>query len=206
MVAVIQMLLAENRSKTTPTFMSSQRTQTSGTTVTVTTPTSLTAGNLLVAVCYRNDSTSTWTFPSGWTSFVTNTGRGIGYRVVTGTESSNYIFTCSTSGSLMGTILAFDSGVLDVAGTVGANLASSVAASVTAANNNSLLLALYSSNSTGSTVATAPAGFSLIDSYTSSFPIYWDFSNSISSGATGDVTCVFSPGTARGQLLVIGPS
>ena len=69
--------------------------------VTVTAPTSISTGNLLVAQI--SSGTNTFTLPSGWTSYETIPASGdapqiiIAYKYATSSEPSTYVFTPSTT-------------------------------------------------------------------------------------------------------------
>lgn len=76
---------------------------TSGTTITVTKPTSTASGDLLIAHLVVQDATASWTGLDGFTSINEVQGSGMAsricYKVADGTESDPFTFTTNANGS-----------------------------------------------------------------------------------------------------------
>lgn len=152
-----------NAARPQPTFVSSSinRTTTAGNTVTA--PTGIQNGDLLVAVLFNTGSTAEpITLPSGW-SRLTETETANNYFVLAtktaASESGNYTFTFDQAAANSVAILVYRNATrVNTVGTFGnAASATATAASITPTYTGTLC-AMFA-NETSSTVSTPPAGF-----------------------------------------------
>jgi len=188
-----------------PTFVSSSinRTTTAGNTVTA--PTGIQNGDLLVAVLFNTDPTAgPITLPSGW-SRLTETETANNYFVLAtktaASESGNYTFTFDQAAANSVAILVYRNATrVNTVGTFGnAASATATAASITPTYTGTLC-AMFS-NETSSTVSTPPAGFTqrALQSGTTAAMGVYDFANQAAS-ATSAASLVWS---VSGQVAAI---
>lgn len=137
-------------------FVASDTGRGSGGTLTINKPTGTQAGDILVAVVANAAfATSISSAPSGWSSWVTNSGQFIYYKVAGGSEPASYDWAWA-SGNTAGCIVTYRSGNVGVAGT---GASDSTALSITP-NATGTLLAFYCIlNNT--TVSSPPGGMTL---------------------------------------------
>lgn len=91
-----------------PDIASSVKTQSasSASTLVVTMPSGIVAGNLLVVILTLAGTTASgWTGPAGWTSLAGAQGHSIFYRIATGSETSTYTFTAPATAVLLASAL-----------------------------------------------------------------------------------------------------
>lgn len=72
----------------------------SASSIAVTMPSGIAAGDLLIVVLSHGTSLVTWGTPGGWTALAFGQSNAIFYRIATGSESSTYTFTPSVAGIL----------------------------------------------------------------------------------------------------------
>lgn len=188
-----------------PTFVSSSvsRTTTAGNTVTA--PTGIQDGDLLVAVLFNVDPTAEpITLPSGW-SRLTETETANNYFVLAtktaASESGNYTFTFDQAAANSIAILVYRNATrVNTVGTFGnASSATATAASITPTYTGTLC-AMFT-NETSSTVSTQPSGFTqrALQSGTTAAMGVYDLANQAAS-ATSAASLVWS---ASGQVAAI---
>ena len=157
------MLRAVSKSASAPIFISgnvANRT-TTGTTLTVNTPSGALSGDLLVACCIADDATDTFTLPSGWTSRQSANGRAIFSLTSYDGTTSSYTFTF-TSGTNRVQLLCFRYAQWGEIGIVGTSTTNPTAPGLSGVDfSDSLQLAMVSSTG-GSITYSTPAGFSEI--------------------------------------------
>lgn len=191
-----------------PTFVSSSANNASGaTSVTVTAPSGIQDGDLLVAITYTNAAAAITT-PSGF-SQLTNEQAANPYVVVStktaASESGNYTFNSSVSANFTAAILVYRNATrVNTVGSVN-RLASATASatSITPTYVGTLIAAFTHSNS-GATVSGAPSGMTLRASVSGppNFRAY-DLANQAAS-ATGNKGLLWSTsGTVSGLLLQV---
>lgn len=189
----------------TPTFVSSSinRTTTAGNTVTA--PTGIQNGDLLVAVLFNTDPTAEpITLPSGW-SRLTETETANNYFVLAtktaASESGNYTFTFDQAAANSIAILVYRNATrVNTVGTFGnASSATATAASITPTYTGTLC-AMFA-NETSSTVSTPPSGFTqrALQSGTTAAMGVYDLANQAAS-ATSAASLVWS---VSGQVAAI---
>jgi len=149
-----------------PAFVSASRAAASGSSVSISRPTGLSTGHVLVAVVRQKKTTAAVTPPAGWTlirSDSQSARSSLFFRVVTASEPSQYRFKVGTSAKLEGHILAY-SGVDPAdpvaASGVGSNTGTAsgptvVAPSLTPPLANTTYVAFWSAKASGLTVAAA---------------------------------------------------
>ncbi len=149
-----------------PAFVSASRAAAGGSSVSISRPTGLSTGHVLVAVVRQKKTTAAVTPPAGWTlirSDSQSARSSLFFRVVTASEPSQYRFKVGTSAKLEGHILAY-SGVDPAdpvaASGVGSNTGTAsgptvVAPSLTPPLANTTYVAFWSAKASGLTVAAA---------------------------------------------------
>jgi len=188
-----------------PTFVSSSvsRTTTAGNTVTA--PTGIQNGDLLVAVMFNVDpAAEPITLPSGW-SRLTETETSNNYFVLAtktaASESGNYTFTFNQAAANTIAILVYRNATrINTVGAFGnASSATATAASITPTYTGTLC-AMFA-NETSATVTTPPAGFTqrALQSGTTAAMGVYDLTNQAAS-ATSAASLVWS---ASGQVAAI---
>lgn len=159
MSGVLQSIIMSSKSTALPiTYVNvaSNFLSSSGTSLTINKPTDTADGDLMIMFIGGAFSGSqTWTFPSGWTAISGFTGGsgpalGIAYKVAS-SEGSSYTTTGTNSNRYSGHIVTYRNAAYDVASTRSTTL---IAPSVTTSAANSLIIAVYMTN-TG-TVNTNP--------------------------------------------------
>lgn len=191
---------------TTPTFVSYDifATTSSATSFTVNAPTSISSGNLLIAVANFNaGSAATLTAPSGWTVVNTTANRFFAHKVATGSEPSSYTFTTSVSAAGTVAVMNFSGAAIDVFGTTSAASTNPTAPSITLAQNNSLVLCAVTANASNNSVSVT--GFTQI--YERTAGSAQDISSkSFNSGATGTVATTATASGSRASLIGLKPN
>lgn len=193
-----------------PTFVSSSINRVSASTNTVTAPSGIQDGDLLVGLTYVG-GTATVTPPSGFSQIyadqLANPGATLNVKIAQ-SESGNYTFTASTSINFTATILVYRNAtaVNTVGGINRVNSATATALSVTPTNPG-ILLAAFSNSNGAATITTPPAGMTqrAVNAGASTPPnlAIYDVLNT-STGATGDKTLVWSTSaTVSGFLLQV---
>jgi hypothetical protein len=161
----------------------------SGTTLDITKPSSVAAGDLLVAVLVANN-TGGWNTLSGWTRLVnaaTDPSTSYQYKIANGTEPATLSFNCGSvraSGIVMRFTGAASTNVGSTAGS-SASTTPHVAPSVTITSNNSLVLSIFTTDNNNITWTGVRS--TVISAFTTecSFNISYDIVN---AGATGTLT------------------
>lgn len=175
-----------------PTIVSaSSTTVASGTSITINAPSSISSGNLLIAVV-ATTSTSTLATPSDWTLLTTAAGGEASYyKIASNNEPSNYTWTWTTSSVGCGLIVQVTGNSvmpLDAyGGQANASSANITAPSVTPRPKTDLLVNIYASN-TANTI-TVPASQNNIGGTTgNSRAIICGYQTLADTYATGTVT------------------
>lgn len=188
-----------------PTFVSSSVNRSTGTGNTVTAPSGIQNGDLLVAVLFNVDpNAEPITLPSGW-SRLTETETANNYFVLAtktaASESGNYTFTFDQAAANSIAILVYRNATrVNTVGTFGnASSATATAASITPTYTGTLC-AMFA-NETSSTVSTPPAGFTqrALQSGTTAAMGVYDLANQAAS-ATSAASLVWS---VSGQVAAI---
>ena len=199
-----------------------------GNSLTITKPTGLSAGDLLVCMLSGDTNTGVINTPSGWTAVTSNSSTYLMtksvYKVADSTDAAaaNFTFTRTQNSYLLGTLMritGFDSG--SIIGTSNSNIGGSGGSSfsittVTPSKANSLLIigasnvtATDPSTITGYSIATSnPTWTEISDNKTSSQVFGVAYATRPETTATGDITVSFSSSGdyARGaMILVINP-
>jgi hypothetical protein len=189
-------------------FISSSIIRSTPQNITVTAPSNIQDGDLLVSVAYYTGSRTITSYPSGFTQIFASTNSGGSLYVATKTasgESGNYTFnSSSTQGSATISILVYRN----------AKEASPLVGSITRADSNTSTAASISPTATGvligifgnkgtRTVVTSPSGMTQRAIQTGSAPslaLYDILPNP--AGATGNKTLVWSGSDDNVGLLV----
>jgi hypothetical protein len=156
-------------------------------TLDLTKPASVAVGDLLIAVLVAN-ATGGWTTLSGWTRLVNDIpdpSTSYQYRIADGTEPSTISFNCGTTRAC-GILMRFTGAASTYVGTTSSGTGTShVAPSVTITKDNSLVLAIFTSDQAGTTWTGARSN--VISAFTTqcSFNISYD---TVNTGATGTKT------------------
>jgi hypothetical protein len=173
--------------------------------VTTNAPSSISTGNLLIAVFNTTaGSALSLTVPSGWTLVNTTVNRFFAHKVASGSEPANYTFTTSSNFTAATcAIMNFSSAAIDVFGTTSAAGTNPTAPSITLAQDNSLVLCVVASNATSNSVSVS--GFTEI--YERTAASAQDVSSkSFNSGATGTVATTASSSGSRASLIGLKPN
>lgn len=177
----------------------------SSTSLQVSAPTAIAAGNLLVGLINCNAGVSlSLTAPSGWSVVNSSANRFIIYKEATGSEPATYTFTLSASPSVSTcSILNYTLGNLDAVGSSSNAGTDLPAPSVTVAKDKSLVLLIVSGN-TGNNTVTTPSGWTKRTERTTvaSQVIFERYFN---AGATGDIAQDGTFTAARSNLVAISP-
>lgn len=169
-------------------------------------PIGVAEGDLMVAAMQNSDGKNrTWTGDSGWTEVVDPNSQPnlrIAYKLATASEPGSYTFTCNNNGGIVsGAIVAYSGAVFETVGSVASMAAAGTisAPSITAAENNSLLIAAFASAEAFDIAA--PAGMTARSSSASS-PSFVIADESIDAGATGSRSTLCGA-TSAGVLIAI---
>lgn len=204
----ILMAAAGNAARPQPTFVSSSANNANAaTSVTVTAPSGIQDGDLLVAITYTNAAAAITT-PSGF-SQLTNEQAANPYTVVStktaASESGNYTFNSSVSANFTAAILVYrNATTVNTVGSV--NRLTSATASATSITPTYVgtLVAAFTHSNGGATVSGAPAGMTLRASVSGppNFRAY-DLANQ-AAAATGAKELLWSTsGSVSGILLQV---
>jgi len=199
-----------------PAFVSGSNNHTTGTSVSVTAPASIVAGNLLVAFMWGFGTTNTFTLDSGWTSAFqhnasTNEGATcVATKVATGSEPASYTFGLTGSGSGFNVSILQFSGASGLDGSVAlnamvTNTSTPSAPSVTPTKTPDTLVCCFGSAqpSTVSTPAGMTAGPNGIQSgYNNNYTFYEYISG---TSPTGSQSATWSMGPGSGLSFLIAP-
>lgn len=189
----------------------------SATSITITAPTTITSGNLLVAFIIHADTDVAQKFasiPSGWTQISTssaNTGSILAYyKTATGSEPASYTWSSATvSRAGTGIILNYSTAAWDTAGNPYRYQTNPMTltpnpTSLTVAQNDSIVFFAAGSEDSGKTIS-APSGYSTIVSQvggSGQSGALWLFNKSgVSAGSSGSPTTTLSS-TGQGYVLM----
>lgn len=172
-------------------------------------------GDLLLAFCWANNSTSTWSAP-GFASAVAAGDSAILWRVADGSEAATITFTRTGTTGVAGVRMVRITGAhatapIDVAGiSSSAAVATLALGTLTTTGSNELLVQFASRGTTTAGVtATPPASATeRFDSYTSGTGMPSAGGDEVvNAGATGSKTWTFtSAGPNRGGMVAIKPA
>jgi hypothetical protein len=189
-----------------------------GTSITITAPTTISSGNLLVAFICHTDTEVAQHFtsvPSGWTtvsfSGSNNASLVMYYKTATGSEPASYTWSGSTvSRSSCGIVLNYSNAAFDACSypykyqSAPPMTLAPVPSSLTASANKSIAFFVAGSEDTGKTVA-APSGYSTIVSQlggASQNGAIWVFNKTdVAAGSTGTPTTALNS-TGQGYVLL----
>ncbi len=204
----MQMLLGS--AEAPPEVMSYSSTDTAGassTTLTITKPSGVQEGDLLLAVmCGRGaGGGETWTGDTGWTEVV---DQGVwpilrvAWKIAGASEPASYSFTCSSSRQLGGGILRIARGAFDTIGAIGTSTttAAVVAPAITA--TGALLIGFFVND--GKNISfTTPAGMTAqFSDSDGNEPGFACFSERIAAGSTGTRSSTPSASANHAGVLV----
>ena len=152
----LRAVLKETVPSNFPQFQSSTTaSKASGATLTITKPSGVVAGDLLIAVLVANASGG-WNLLSGWTrlnNIVIDPSTSIQFRIADGTEGASFAFLGgSARGS--GTVMRFTGAgnpYIGAANSSATNTTPQIAPSITVAHNESLVLNIFTSDAAGTT-------------------------------------------------------
>lgn len=184
--------------------------------VTITAPTSITSGNILLAFLYNGVASGTFTYsgPTGWSQlFIFNTQAQGGpmacwVKTATGSEPANYGFSCVAS-FICGAILNVSGSANTLDGTPGITstntpTTSASAPSVTPVLTNDIWVVAY--GTTAGTTASTPTGFTLGPASASagneSIAVFYKALTSNSATGTAPSTLGASSDYTAGSFLV----
>lgn len=174
-----------------------------GLTLTITKPTGVISGDLLVAIVCAEDTTS-WSGDTGWTEVaeqVANPALRVAYKVAGASEPANYSFTLSIveDAGTSGAILAYRRGLFDAVGSF--NTSDPIVAPEITMSRPGILLAAYAVQNVST--FTVPSGMELRASDSNATkPSYAIFDQEVTDGATGSRSSTPSTGTNRGGILI----
>lgn len=172
------------------TFVNSAQTQnaSAGTSISISTPSAVAVGDLLVALLSSEGNCHPWNQPTGWTLVTDSTYRDMAliWRVADGSEGSSLAFTCTNSYRLSGTVVAYRNAAFDVLGAYATeNDDPVVAPQITVSFANSLLMAFYRRRASSITFS-VPSGMSTVATDADATNPSWRvFSEAVGAGATG---------------------
>lgn len=175
-----------------------------GTTVTITKPSGVAAGDLMIAILAHRDA-QLWTPESGWTEVgdsIVSPGVEVAWKIATGAEAADYTFTATGVGNKVGVLLAYRGAAYDAIGAfVAANAGSDVVAPSVTLSRDGLALAFFA-DEFGSRTFTTPSGMLALLSQSASAPSYAIFSQQLGPGATGTRTSTPSGGGNTAGVLI----
>jgi hypothetical protein len=191
------------------TFVSSAFTQmtSNATSITITKPTGIQTGDLMVAFLVGLSAVYTQPTSGGWTPVLADGGRGITYKVATGSESSisNYTWTLGSSLQAYGIILVYRYAQFDVCGTLGTLAVNAVAPAITVGANSSVVICSISNSASASVSYPIPSGWTSrwVDNDADE-PSSAGFFKSFDAGSTGNLNLTNST-QSRAVLFSIKP-
>jgi hypothetical protein len=145
----------------TPTYVNSAVSvqNTASTTISVTVPSGISDGNLLIMLLNSGVNTNTWTTPSGWTLGTAGAnGRSLFWRLAS-SEPASYTVTQSTSNTADAIILAYSNASFDVSGLANQTAGLTITpTTITIAQNNSIVV-WVGQNTQASTTWSTPTGY-----------------------------------------------
>jgi hypothetical protein len=173
-----------------------------------------TTGELLVAFCWANSTTSAWTPPAGWSNGDQDTtaSTAVFYKTAADAGGTSRTFTRSVTTAAGGLIIVRVSGWLsfDASDTVnGGAAANLVLPTVTAAAANTFLLQIAAKGTTTAGTWTAPGtATKRVDTTTSGSALPYAIGDeTVAAGATGSRTWVASQSQqGRGAIIAISPA
>jgi hypothetical protein len=165
---------------------------------------------LLFTGVAQTASDNVWSTPTGFTEVLDLVGRLVSYKTATASEPNTYSITdptTSLSNNVDCALLCFRNASLDTVGVLGdAGMGTAIAPSITVSEDNSILLAIFTHNSTDDDILSVPQGFTTIYKRAAGDrPMVAIFYKFVNAGATGDVITennVTYVG-ARGMLISI---
>jgi hypothetical protein len=199
-----------------PEFFAVSSATNSGTTVTISKPSGVIEGDLLVASVNGGEvKGSTWTAPSGWTE-VLDQGSGaalsLAYKVATSSEPTDYAFTMSSLfREAGGSILAYKNASYGGIGSlvVGTGASSSIdVPGITATSPNSLIIASVAQNYASASIIAPGAMTTRVTNSDATVPSWVIADQAVGAGATGTRTftnLLFSGARAAGVMILLQP-
>lgn len=172
-----------------------------------------TTGDLLIAFCWANSTTSAWTPPAGWSNGDQDTtaSTAVFYKTSTDTGGTSQTFTRSASTAAAGLIIVRVSGwlSLDASDTVnGGAAANLVLPTLTALVAGTFLLQIVAKGTTTAGSWTPPGtATERVDTTTSGSALPYAIGDeTVAAGATGTRTWVASQSQqGRGAIIAISP-
>lgn len=167
--------------------------------ITVTAPSNIQNGDLLVCFFYAATASAT-TLPTGFTSVYTESSTNprinVGYKIAS-SESGNYTFTPASNANLAAAILVYRNASYNVVGTISRPGSTTVSAPSVTSTAPGILIAAFTSSGTTATVSSAPSGMTqraiTTGSTTAPSTVVYDQVITV-SGATGTRTLTWSVG------------
>lgn len=202
-----------NTTANTITYVATAKAAGTAGSVTINKPTGTIDGDLMIAFLNAAGASGSNTFAtlSGWNLAASEVdGGGIRLNVqykYASSEGASYTFTGASTTTTYGYIVTYRNALFDTAGIPNATLVQNpVAAAITVAANNSLLIDYITSESASITYTT-PAGFTNLDSDSdATIPSSALFSKSVNAGSSGTVSNTASGGVSTSVLLSIAPN
>lgn len=203
-----QLFQVTNEPDIAPTFVNSETVSLEdGSTLPLTVPSGVQAGDLMVAIMTANTdslSSTSWTSPAGWTEVGESSGSkavALSYKVATASEPASYTFTASPNFPFIaGSMLIFRNGAFDTIGTFSGTTNLS---SVSPILSQSLLLACGHAGVSGATIGTSTTMTDRVVNNVATFNSYKVSEQKVSKGPTG-VRVMSS--SSKGVLLSIKPT
>jgi hypothetical protein len=192
---------------------------TSGTSLSISAPSGIQNGDLLIAFLVSGATASggSWNTASGWSNSGSGRGLSIQSKTATSSEPASYSFSTSTTIAVRrGIIVCIRNGTIGIVGSnrdTASGTTNVVADSISVPSSASLLFALYymASGQIGATTnPSTPSGFTITDSLDvdGQRPSLRIFQRSyVSSGSSGNVTSSWNLSTTRSALqMSISPA
>lgn len=198
-------------SSKTPTFVTFATANNTGSSVTITRPTEVIAGDLLIISATHSDN-GIFTVPAGWTSIYQSTNNDrtfVVYKYATSGEAVTYTVTSGKSDKIAAQLLVYRNAIIDTTtGVSGGTPLSVPSLTTTVANSLSLLVAGQRRGSTGAVLGTPPVGYTKLVDFVaagSDMPGVATLQSnliSLSGTATGAQTLTFSTSDGTNQTGV----
>lgn len=180
--------------------------------LTITKPSGVVSGDLLIAIVLGGNGT--WTGDTGWTEAIdqgATPGIRVAYKVAGGSEGASYTFTGSASGVKFGIILCYRGVSWDVIGASVTTLTGDGTLAISgvtsgAGTDDGVLLAVVATIEAVTSTHSVPSGMRLIASHRESVSnrLLSIFAQTISGGATGTRSSTIGGGTTgdNGGILI----
>jgi hypothetical protein len=201
--------ITTNNTINTPTVVSFSSLSGLTSTIVAPKPTGTTTGDLMIVMFMDSVTTATPSL-AGWTLGINSNGSSMLYKVAGASEPTSYTFTFTgTTGTKKGTIATFRHAAYNSISTMSSGTTTVVAPAATVAMNNSMALAVITSNSSNSQGATTPTNYTILDANGAlAVCAIYTFTAQVQPSSTGTASSTFGVAgkTGFGYIVDLSPN